>query len=283
MSVAVSPFDAAVVAEALAPVRAKSGVAARFAAGGGRTVLRELSETGGYRLRFPRTGRNPLEAVLVNPSGGVVGGDRITLAFAADRDADVAITTQAAERVYRALAPAAEISVRLDLAPGACLAWLPQETILYSGARMRRRFEVDTARSSHLIMSEIVVFGRVASGERMGEGCLWDAWRVRRDGPLVLAEAMRLDGAIGELLARPAVAAGARAVALMLYAAADAEARLDSVRAVLRESSAEVGASAWNGLLVARVVGPAPDGVRTALMRVVECLRGRAMPRVWSM
>jgi urease accessory protein len=91
-----------------------------------------------------------------------------------------------------------------------------------------------------------------------------------------------LDGDIGSLLARSAVTAGARATALVLYVAPDAEARLASVRAVLGEALSEVGASAWDGMLVVRLLAPAAQDLRADLTRVVEHLAAHPIPRVWE-
>jgi urease accessory protein len=283
MSVADSPSDLDErTAAALAPVRAQAGIAACFAASEGKVRIARLSEHGGYRLKFPQAADGGTEAVILNTGGGLVGGDRVTFDWRVATDAHVTLTTVAPERVYRTLGPAGEVDIAMVLEGGAQAYWLPQETILYSGARLKRRFEIDVDGGASLLLAETVIFGRSASGERLGTGLLHDVWRMRRDGRLVYADAIRLEGEIGKLLARPAVAAGGKAIGLVLYIAADAEARLEDAREALRHARSLAGASTWNGLLVVRMMAHAPEGLRADLIRVVERLTGARMPRVWS-
>jgi urease accessory protein len=91
-----------------------------------------------------------------------------------------------------------------------------------------------------------------------------------------------MDGAIDAALCRPAVANGARAIATVLFVAPDAEGRLDDVRAVL-PAGAEAGASAWNGMLLTRILAPDSASLRATVSIVLDVLRdGRALPRVWN-
>lgn len=267
-------------ARALASVRAAGGLKARYIFADGASRIDTLTEYGGYRLRFPTTHAPHIESSQINTGGGIVGGD--TLAFTLDvgARADAVHSTATAERIYRSMGPPARIDITLSLESAARLDWLPQETILYSGARLHRRFEIDIAPDAHLLMAEMVVFGRVAHGEVPGEGELRDDWRIRRGGKLVFAEAVRLDGHMSDALARPAVAAGARSMGLVLVLAPDAEDRLAAVRAVLAEARSECGASAWDGRLIARFLGT-PEDVRRDIISVTEVLSGRPMPRVW--
>ena len=174
-----------------ASVRAKGEIRASFALTGPRTGLAGLYESGGLRLLCPKV-QSGCEAVLINTGGGIAGGDIVRLDVAATAGATVTLTTQAAERIYRAQDHAAEIDVTLSLAPGCSLAWLPQETILFDGAHLRRRFGVNMAGDARLIALETYVFGRIAMGETRPNGRLHDRWRVHRDGKLIFAEDLQL-------------------------------------------------------------------------------------------
>jgi urease accessory protein len=274
--------DGSEAASRLAPVRANGGIAARFATDSGRTHLAALSESDGYHLRLPNTRGEPAEGVIINSGGGLVGGDRVGFNMAVGEGARVRMTTVAAERVYRSLGPASEVDVRLRVGAGGRLDWLPQETILFSGARAKRRLEADLAEDSALLLADCVVFGRAASGERMGNGLLHDVRRIRREGRLIFADEALLDGDVGRQLARPAVASGARAMAVVLYVAPQAEARLAAVRDTLGQARSDAGASAWDGMLVVRMLAHAAQDLRADLTRVVEHLAERAVPRVWE-
>lgn len=268
------------VAAPAGPPRANGEIRASFAAHGSRTRVARLYETGGLRLRFPKSG-NICEAVIVNTAGGIVGGDRARLSFEAGHGAQVALTTQSAEKIYRTDGPPAHVETALTLEAGATLEWLPQETILFDRAGFARTLDVDMADDARLLLCESVVFGRLAMGEACASGAFRDRWRVRRDGKLVFAEDVRLE-APAALLDRPAIGAGARAQATLLFVAPEAESRLDDCRAALANAACDAGASAFAGLLVARLVSPSPDVLRATILTLISRLVGRAAPRVWQ-
>jgi urease accessory protein len=272
--------DAGAIARALEPVRAAGGLKARYVFAEDATRIDTLTEYGGYRLRFPTTHAAHIESSQINTGGGIVGGDSLTFGLDLGRGANAVHTTATAERVYRSVGPPARIDVALTLGSSSRLDWLPQETILYAGSRLHRRFEVDAAEDARLLMSEMVVFGRVAHGEPPGHGELRDDWRIRRGGALVFAESVRLGGNLGELLPRPAVAGGARSAGLILMLSPDAEDRIEAVRAALADARSHCGASGWSRKLVARFLGT-PEDVRRDIIRAAEALSGRSIPRVW--
>lgn len=250
---------------------------------GAETVLDELRQAGCLKARFPRRiVPGWMDAVMLNTGGGVAGGDRLDLAFSVGVGGQVTIAAQAAERFYRALAADApsRVRTRLTVAPGAALEWLPQETILFDRSALDRRLEVDLAADARFLGVETIVFGRSAMGETVRQGWLRDLIRVRRGGELLLHDAIRLDGDIASALRRPAVGGGASVVATMVYVAPDAGAKLDAVRDAL--GSAEAGASVWNGMMVARILGANGASVRAAVVAALGVLRdARPLPRVW--
>jgi urease accessory protein len=250
---------------------------------GPETVLDELRQVGCLKARFPRRIVSGwMDVVMLNTGGGVAGGDRLDVAVGVGAEARATITAQAAERFYRALARDApsRVRTRLTVEAGASLEWLPQETILFDRCALDRRLEVDLAADAYFLGVETLVFGRAAMGERVRQGWLRDLIRVRRGGELLLHDAIRLDGEIDAMLQRRAVGGGAGAVATMVYVAPDAAGRLDAVRAAL--GPAEAGASAWNGMLVARIVGVDSASLRRTVVAVLDVLReARPLPRVW--
>ena len=265
--------------------RARGEIRASFTAVGERTRLARVYETDGLRLRFPRTARG-CEAVVVNTAGGVAGGDQAQLSFDCGPGTDVTITTQAAEKIYRAQSrmddDRAPIEVSLDIGAGSHTEWLPQETILFDQASLSRQLNVDMHADASVTLLESIVFGRLAMGETHTTGGLHDRWRVRRDGHLIFAEDLRLGGLIGETLARPACGNGARSVATLLHIAPDAEAHLESIRTRLEDAPCEWGASAWNRFVLVRLLSASPEKVRAAILSLLSCLRDRDAPRVWN-
>jgi urease accessory protein len=263
--------------ETFAANRASGRIALRVAATAGRTRRTKVYEDGSLRVRFPNSQGDALDAVIVNTGGGMAGGDRFGIDMTVGTGARLVAGTAAAEKIYRSTGPNAEMSVRLSVSEGGRLAWLPQETILFDGARLSRHIDIDLAESASLVMAEAAVFGRAAMGEAMREGLFVDRWRLRRAGRLIFAENARLDGAIAGKLAASAVAAGGIALATVLVAPGG-EGETATVRAL--DFIGEVGISAWNGMAVARLVAHDGASLRRDLVALLAAL-GQSVPRLW--
>ncbi len=261
--------------------RAEGEARASFARAGARTEPQSLFETGGLRWRFPRS-TSPCEAVIVNTGGGMAGGDSYRIALALAEGAAVEATTTAAEKIYRSDGPPARIATTLALATRARLYWLPQETILFEGARLDRTLTIDIAADAELLAVETLVFGRLAMGETRIEASLRDSGRFRRAGRLIFADATRLDRA-GASLDRPACGAGGRVVATILASAPNLEARLPELRAALdaRGGDVEAGSTAFDGLVAVRLLSASPSRLRDAAIAAILALSGREPPRLW--
>jgi urease accessory protein len=210
----------------------------------GVTRRGELHESGSLRVRFPSPEQEGLSGVFVNTAGGIAGGDRF------------------------------------DIESGAHLSWLPQETILFDRARIVRRIDIDLAEDASLLLCEIVVFGRAAMGEKMLHGEFVDRWRLRRGGKLVFAETVRLDGDIGDKLARPAIANGGVAIGTALVVPGD-EALVERIREASESFGGEVGISCWNGFAMARFCAQDAARLRADMMAVLGHASGVALPRLW--
>src|SRR5690606_35796222 len=104
----------------------------------GRPRISRLYQEGAARIRMPQVGNDPLEAILINTSGGLTGGDRLQWDVELGENASAVITTQACERIYRSGGGEARIATRLKMAKGTRLAWLPQETILFNHSMLSR-------------------------------------------------------------------------------------------------------------------------------------------------
>ena len=263
--------------------RATGTIALSATAQAGVTRRARVHEDGSLRVRFPNATPEALEAVIVNTGGGMTGGDRFHIEMAVGEGARLVAGTAAAEKIYRSTGPDTEMDVRLAVAAGASLAWLPQETILFDRARLSRRLDIDLGEGASLIMAEAVVLGRAAMGEVLAEGHFTDRWRLRRDGRLIYADTARLDGAIAGQLAQRAVADAGIAIATVLIAPGGDE-QLAAVRALGDNLpggfAGEVGISAWNGIAVARLCAKDGAALRRDLIAVLAAL-GTTVPRLW--
>jgi urease accessory protein len=245
----------------------------------GASRLHRLYQDGCAKIRLPRDAEAVgLEAVLINSSGGLTGGDHLTWRAEAGAGARLTVTTQACERIYRSAGGVAKVETHLSLGQDAELHWLPQETLLFDQGALARSFDADLAAGARLLAVESVVLGRTAMGEQVLSGRLRDRWRVRREGRLVFADDVRIEGQVARISAAAPVLGGGCAFASLLLVADDAHERLDGVRAALGGSG---GASAFDGKLFARIVAEDGRALRKSLIPALEALRGSALPRIW--
>ena len=246
----------------------------------GRTRLTTLYQEGCAKIRLPHTHDPSLQAVLINTAGGLTGGDDVAWEVTAAPGARMVLTTQACERVYRSLGDNAKVRTHIEVGAGAHLDWLPQETILFEGARLDRSLDVDLAPDASLFAIEAILLGREAMGEAARNAYLRDNWRIRRNGRLVHAEAVRLSA---DPLERDGISllSGASAFATLLYVGADAEMKLERVRPLLAGQS---GASVIGERLVIRAMAPSGLALRRIITPIIAHLSGAgALPRLWHL
>jgi urease accessory protein len=176
----------------------------RYALSGGQTRLAHLAHHEPLRVLFSRPEQGDVaQATLVNMSGGLIAGDRLDIRFEAGAGAAAMCVASAAEKVCRSEQEACHISVDLHAARNAWVEWLPQETIFFDGARLRRTARMHLDAGARILAGEFLVLGRIASGETVRGGYLRDAWEVRQNGRLIWADALRIDGSFAAL-SRPA-------------------------------------------------------------------------------
>jgi urease accessory protein len=282
MSVNVSPSEVAAPATLPASIRASGVLKLVVAHTDSGSAADDIAESGPLRVRFPRVREDRLEAILINTAGGIVGGDKLEFQIEAREDASLSITSQAAEKIYRSNGLTSRISVSLKAEAGSELFWLPQETILFDRARVERSIEADVATGASFAICEAIVFGRDAMGEKVARGYLRDRWRIRRDGKLIFADALTLDGDIKSTLNRRATMNGKIATATMVVVSNDAMSKIDTVREALTGEGIEAGASAFEGMLVVRILAENSIALRAAVLSALEAA-GTPPPRAYSL
>ncbi|NGY03151.1 urease accessory protein UreD [Solimonas terrae] len=256
----------------------------------GSTRLSNLYQRAPCRALFPDTDApEPTQAVLLTTSGGLTGGDRLRIEAEVGAGAQLTLTTQAAEKIYRALADEADtvIDVRLRVGTLAWAEWLAQETILFDRARLRRRLTIDIAADAHLLATESVVFGRRAMNEHCEHGLLRDVWRIRRDGRLAWADAQHLRGELRPLLSARFGFGGAAAGATLVCVGPRAASQLTMARRLLAEHQVEAAATVIDGILIVRLLAADALSLRAATVAITATLRAAVgdlparLPRVW--
>lgn len=250
---------------------------------GDLTVADRFFQSGCLKARFAAPDpRRTADLILINTAGGLTGGDNLAIDVCWGQATHSTVTSQAAEKIYRSIAGTARITTVLEIGPEACGEWLPQETILFNRAALERDITVHLARGARFLGLEAVIFGRSAMGETVVVGRLRDAWRVRREGRLIYADALDMNGAIAETMRKRAIAGGANALATLLWTGPEAAAMRDRLRAVFGDE-AGVACSSWEGMLAVRFAADAGATLRRQIVQALGVLRpGRTLPRLWQ-
>jgi urease accessory protein len=253
------------------------------------TRISEVYQKFPIGLMFPRTGDNlATEAVIINSSGGIAGGDRLEIEVVALNHASVVVTTQAAEKVYRALDRPARVGTKLRACARAKLAWLPQETIVFNQACIRRQTEIDLCSGAELIALEWLVLGRAARGEEVVSGHISENWRIKRDGNLIWADGFRVSDEVFAELHRKALLSNWKAVATLIYFGPGLDTRLTILREIAATLSCHCAATIVGAIIIVRFAAAASSDLRQGLRSLLEQFSRElgpgpfGVPKMWS-
>jgi urease accessory protein len=258
----------------------------------GTTRLEDLYQQDPQHILFPNPPKDDItQAVVVTTSGGLVGGDQISIEIKTSKNAQALITAQAAEKIYRSAGEDAVINIRLSAEAGSWLEFLPQETILFDGARLRRNTHINVASGGRLLAGEIVVFGRLGRGERFCNGLAHDGWEVLLEGRLMWAEALHLEQDIVGVINDPACFDAAVSIATAVYVGADARDHLATAREIFEAQNSNTlsGATFTNGILIMRWLGKDAFELRKDFGSFWGAFRNKltglptTLPRLWNM
>jgi urease accessory protein len=237
---------------------------------------------------FYPEGRELCHSVLLHPSGGVAGGDRLEVEVSVGAGAHALITTPGATKWYRSAGPVAHQQTRLAIGPGGSLEWLPQENIVFDRARALMSTLVELEQGACYIGWDITRLGRTACGERFGAGELRNRTEVVRAGRRLWGDYARIEGGAA-LLRSPAGLAGHPVVATFLAADSAIDRHLvDAGRTIMPPDDALFGVTALPGVLVARYLGGSAAAARAyfvgvwRMVRVALLRRDVCLPRIWS-
>ena len=258
-----------------------------FTAEAGRSVLSSRRHDGPLVVQKPLypEGEGVCHAIIVHPPGGIAGGDALSLTVEVGEGASALLTTPGAAKWYRSAGPLATQDLRFRVRGR--LEWLPQETIVFDGARSALATTIDLAPGATFLGWDLVCLGRRGSGERFTRGRFAFDTRLRRDGALLWMERGALAGG-SRLLASPA-GLGGRSVYGTLVLAADAIAPdwVAACRAIAPEEG-EGAVTRLPGVLLARYLGESGECARDYFRRLWHSLRpavaGREAcdPRIWA-
>jgi urease accessory protein len=253
------------------------------------TRIEDVFERSPIRVMFPKIGHGAVqEAVLINTGGGIAGGDQLECSVTALPGASIAVTSQAAEKVYRALNDAARVATRLKARESARLAWLPQETIVFNGARLHRTTEIELFSGAELLALEWLVLGRAAHGEIVVDGSVLETWRVKKDGRLIWADSFRISDEIFMRLNRKALLWNFNSIATLVYFGPELDRRLEVLREILRSQECNCAVTLVGGLIVARFAAKQSSDLKLALGSFLDQFEPEVgsgpfrVPKMWS-
>ena len=290
-----SPHEVAASRNGLSPLGAagacgwQAHLALDYIHRAGKTVLTRREHNGPLIVQkalYPE-GDAVCHTIVVHPPGGIAGGDQLQLNITLGANAAALLTTPGATKWYRSSGLPASQRVDLHLGRGACLEWLPQETILFDAALGSAKVAVHLDAEATYIGWDILCLGRTASGERFLRGSfnvVNEIFRERR--PLWIEQGQWLGA--DPLLTSPAGFNQMPVCATLVAAASEiAAAMLAACRAVQPADGAGAVTS-LPGVLLARYLGPSTESARRYFIALWTVLRptltGRDArpPRIWS-
>lgn len=261
----------------------------------GRTVLARRRHAGPLQVQkslYPE-GAAVCHNVVLNPPGGIVGGDRLRIEARVHAQAAVLLTTPGAHKWYRSAGVASQQHVCMRIDADASLEWLPQPSIVFDGAIAASACEVHVEPTASYIGWEILCLGRTASGERFRRGCMLSDARIVCAGEPVWLERARIES--GSRLLESPLGLDGQPVSATMVAVAGRERLAHALGAgLLAACRAHVprigrgGITRLPGILVARYLGPHAEAAHEYFVQLWQLLRpallGRpaAIPRIWS-
>jgi urease accessory protein len=258
----------------------------RFADDAGTTRLVERAHSGPLRVQKPLypEGAGICHAIVIHPPGGVVGGDCLALDADAGAGSHAFVTTPGAAKWYRANGRVSHQDVRISAGAGAAFEWMPQETIFFDDASVALDHEVVLALGARYIGSEILCFGRRASGEAFRRGVIRQRTQIRCAGKLLWWEQGAIAGAGAAMHSRFGLD-GASVCATLIGVGAPVPAAL---MAAMRALDPALGISQVKSVFVARWLGDDSEAARRAIFTLWQALRphllgcAAPLPRIWN-
>ncbi|PSN19431.1 urease accessory protein [filamentous cyanobacterium CCP5] len=256
---------------------------------GGRTVPVTAYAQAPLRLQKPLSGQDePCQSVLVHTAGGLVGGDRLDINIHLQSGSEALVTTAAASKVYRCPNAAARQRVHLHLEANTCLEWLPQEAILFNGARYRQDIRVELAPGALWLGWDIMRFGRSARGERFDQGDMRSHTEVWQAGQPIWGDRQFLIGG-SPVLDSPHGLAGYPVVGTLALVGRSPESEHIAQARQLWDCqySGDVGVTQLQSGLICRYRGPSSQQARRWFVAIWQQLRPWylqrpvAVPRIW--
>lgn len=252
------------------------------------TVLKHIRHQGPLRVQRPFYPEEALPHVyLLHPPGGVAGGDRLDISVGMQAGSRALLTSPGSTRFYRSAGATAYVRQTLTVEQGGSLEWLPQENIIFPGARVNSQIRIELAAGTCFIGWDITCLGRPCNEEAFDCGRLYSRLALYRDRHPLLNECQRvtdrvsLDAATG-LRGHPMQA--------LFLATPCEEIHLQLVRETLAAGSADfpIAATLVEDLLIVRALGRQAEAIQQQFIPLWQALRPHLLnrpavvPRIWA-
>ncbi len=253
-----------------------------------RAVITHRSHCGPLRVQRPfyPEGDELCHVYMLHPPGGVVGGDELLIELEMKAGASALFTTPAAGKFYRSGGPGARQTQNLRVAANAVLEWLPQETIIYDGARAELGTRVELAHGARFIGWEILCLGRPGSGEVFRHGGVRQRLELWREGRPLYIERARYEENSAVLTASWGLAGCS--VSGTLLCVADAGEYIDQLRETVLPAAGLFSVTQLDGVIVCRYLGDHAEEARWcfetawSVLRPAYLQRPVCTPRIWA-
>ena len=247
----------------------------------GQSKIKSLFQQGSTRALFPRRAKG-LECIMINTSGGLTGGDKLSNSIICEGHSHLTISTQGCERIYKSGdGTAAVVENIVTVKNSSRVYWLPQETIIFDQGRIKRHLKVELSSEAEALIVEPVIFGRLAMGETNISGHFEDTIEIHVDGKIAYLDKTRLTGEISKTLKRPAVLNGSAATAILIFKSETAKSFLNFL---IEQLNAQSGVSLLNNsFLVARFVAPTGYELRQMLVPIINKITDENLPKTWRL
>jgi urease accessory protein len=210
--------------------------------------------------------------IILHTAGGIVGGDRLEIDVELQPHTQVVITTAAAGKIYGNNGQISSQQIVQNVGENACLEWVPQETIIFTGANFQQYLRVNLAPTASWLGWEIIRFGRTARGERFTQGDWKSATEVYRGNVPVWIDRQRLIGA--ETIDSPHCLAGQAIVGSLAWISAPVSKEIISeARSLFGGEPSKIGVTRLTEGLLCRYRGDSTTEVRQWFIAVWHLLR----------
>ena len=245
--------------------------------------INRFYQSGSAKVFYPKSPQQIKELVLVNTAGGLTNGDNFCYNLEVINNSKIFVTTQTAERVYKAIKDNAEIKVALSVDDTSDLFWIPQELILFNNCSINRKIHVDLKSNSNFVLAESTIFGRTAMGETLEKGFFNDNWKINLNGKLIHAEALSLSDNIKDKLSSIACTQNGVAICNIFIYGENLLSKENTLTNALKNSETILSShSKWNDKILIRIVSKNAAELELIKKKIISYLSENNLPKVWN-